>query len=284
MTQIRSVYGTVLVEYSYDAWGNVLLISGMYANTLGVDNPIRYRGYYYDFETDFYYLQSRYYDPAMGRFINADDTSMIAANGDFASYNLYAYCGNNPVARHDDGGEFWHIAVGAFVGGLIGATTKLISNWVNSEKNIWDGVVMAAVTGAASGALAATGVGLVGQIAGGAAISMAGNAIQQGIDISQGEQESFNVKDMIFDGVVGGIAGAVGGAGASQGNTKAATKLGKQLTKRICNTGEIKKAFAYYGKNMKNGAGKSIYRGLGRAFLGSGGVGLASNFLKSLVG
>ena len=110
-----------MVEYSYDAWGNVLLISGMYANTLGQDNPIRYRGYYYDFETDFYYLQSRYYDPAMGRFINADDTSMIAANGDFASYNLYAYCGNNPVARHDDGGEFWHIAVGAFVGGLIGS-------------------------------------------------------------------------------------------------------------------------------------------------------------------
>ena len=69
-----------MVEYGYDAWGNVLSISGMYANTLGQDNPIRYRGYYYDFETDFYYLQSRYYDPAMGRFINAD--GYINANGD----------------------------------------------------------------------------------------------------------------------------------------------------------------------------------------------------------
>ena len=80
VTQIRSVYGTVVVEYSYDAWGNILYTSGMYADTLGQENPIRYRGYYYDFETGFYYLQSRYYDPAMGRFINAD--GYINANGD----------------------------------------------------------------------------------------------------------------------------------------------------------------------------------------------------------
>ena len=65
-------------------------------------------------------LQCAYYDPAMGRFINADDTSMIAANGDFASYNLYAYCGNNPVARRDDGGKFWNFVIGGVVGGLIG--------------------------------------------------------------------------------------------------------------------------------------------------------------------
>ena len=64
-------------------------ISGMYANTLGQDNPIRYRGYYYDFETDFYYLQSRYYDPAMGRFINAD--GYINANGDMLGFNMFAY-------------------------------------------------------------------------------------------------------------------------------------------------------------------------------------------------
>ncbi len=41
-----NVYGTVLVEYAYDAWGNVLDISGTYASTLGQNNPIRYRGYY----------------------------------------------------------------------------------------------------------------------------------------------------------------------------------------------------------------------------------------------
>ena len=65
VVQIRSIYGTVVVEYTYDAWGNVLSMTGMYADTLGVNNPIRYRGYYYDYETGFYYLQSRYYDPKL---------------------------------------------------------------------------------------------------------------------------------------------------------------------------------------------------------------------------
>ena len=94
-----------MVEYTYDAWGNVLSITGMYADTLGVNNPIRYRGYYQDFETGFYYLQSRYYDPAVRRFINAD--GYINANDDLLGYNMYAYCGNNPVNRNDDGGMFW---------------------------------------------------------------------------------------------------------------------------------------------------------------------------------
>ena len=60
VVQICSIYGTVVVEYTYDAWGNVLSVTGMYADTLGVNNPIiRYREYYQDFETGFYYLQSR---------------------------------------------------------------------------------------------------------------------------------------------------------------------------------------------------------------------------------
>ena len=93
-----------MVEYTYDAWGNVLSITGMYADTLGVNNPIRYRGYYQDFETGFYYLQSRYYDPAIRRFINAD--GYINANGDILGFNMYAYCGNNPIMYVDPTGEF----------------------------------------------------------------------------------------------------------------------------------------------------------------------------------
>ena len=104
VVQIRSIYGTVVVEYTYDAWGNVLSTTGLYADTLGVNNPIRYRGYYYDFETGFYYLQSRYYDPAIRRFINAD--GYVNANGDLLGFNLFAYCGNNPVMGYDPTGEW----------------------------------------------------------------------------------------------------------------------------------------------------------------------------------
>ena len=66
-------------------------------------NPFRYRGYYYDRETGFYYLQSRYYDPATGRFLNAD--SRINGNGDIAGYNMYAYCSNNPMMCVDPTGK-----------------------------------------------------------------------------------------------------------------------------------------------------------------------------------
>ena len=104
VVQIRSIYGTVVVEYTYDAWGNVLSITGMYADTLGVNNPIRYRGYYQDFETGFYYLQSRYYDQAIRRFINADGY-MSTGQGMLGS-NMYAYCLNNPVNNVDSSGEF----------------------------------------------------------------------------------------------------------------------------------------------------------------------------------
>ena len=64
--------GTPVVTYTYDAWGNHLSTTGSMASTLGTINPLRYRGYVYDQETGLYYLQSRYYNPEMGRFINAD--------------------------------------------------------------------------------------------------------------------------------------------------------------------------------------------------------------------
>ena len=104
VVQIRSVYGTLLVEYTYDAWGNVLSITGSNASVLGANNPIRYRSYYYDFETGFYYLQSRYYDPAIRRFINAD--GYVNANGGFIGYNMYAYCSNSPIVYKDSNGNF----------------------------------------------------------------------------------------------------------------------------------------------------------------------------------
>ena len=94
--RIVDATGSVVANYTYDAWGKVTN-SG---NIIGLYNPIRYRGYYYDTETGFYYLQSRYYDPTIKRFINAD--SSINANGDLLGFNMYAYCGNN-IAQYSLG-------------------------------------------------------------------------------------------------------------------------------------------------------------------------------------
>ena len=96
--------GTKIVSYTYDAWGNILSVTGSMAQTLGSLNPLRYRGYVYDVETGLYYLQSRYYNPEWGRFISADDVDFLGADGTIASYNLFAYCSNNPVIYQDSTG------------------------------------------------------------------------------------------------------------------------------------------------------------------------------------
>ena len=120
--------GTQVVEYVYDTWGKLESVTGAMAATIGRENPLRYRGYYYDEETGFYYLQSRYYDPETGRFINADET-VLTGQG-ITSGNMYAYCGNNPVMRTDPSGRFWGmffllvVAVTAIVTGLTGCSSS----------------------------------------------------------------------------------------------------------------------------------------------------------------
>ncbi len=94
--------GAVVVEYTYDAWGNILSVTGSLASTVGQINPFRYRGYYYDSETGLYYLNSRYYDAEVGRFINAD--GIVGANGGIVGFNMFAYCNNNPVMFADPSG------------------------------------------------------------------------------------------------------------------------------------------------------------------------------------
>ena len=88
-----------VATYEYDAWGNIVSSSGRLAEI----NPLRYRGYYYDNETGFYYLQSRYYDPANRRFINAD--SYASTGQGFVGTNMFAYCNNSPVFLVDSYGN-----------------------------------------------------------------------------------------------------------------------------------------------------------------------------------
>ena len=103
--------GTLVAKYEYSAYGQILSIT----NASGADisnnathianlNPFRYRGYYYDTETGFYYLQSRYYDPVVGRFLNAD--AFVSTGQGIQGNNMFAYCLNNPVNRIDEDGAY----------------------------------------------------------------------------------------------------------------------------------------------------------------------------------
>jgi len=131
ITGIADENGAIIVNYTYDEWGKLLSTTGSEADTIGLMNPLRYRGYYYDTETGYYYLQSRYYNPSWGRFINADDAALIDGTG------IFSYCGNNPVTLVDPTGyakvtaiKVWRVTIGwnitlssTEVNRLIGAIT-----------------------------------------------------------------------------------------------------------------------------------------------------------------
>ena len=97
--------GASKVEYTYDSWGKIISATGTLTATLGTDQPFRYRGYVYDTETGWYYLQSRYYNPAVCRFISAD--VLLSTGQGVIGHNAFAYCLNNPVNGIDSNGQYF---------------------------------------------------------------------------------------------------------------------------------------------------------------------------------
>ena len=187
--------GTMVASYNYGAWGSCTVYNSSDA-AIGDLNPLRYRSYYYDAETGFYYLQSRYYDPAICRFINADGQLSIT---DFIDSNLFAYCGNDPVNRTDPTGEaWWHWALGALVVA---------------------GCAVATVVTCGGFAAAATAVGMVG--CGAAAATTAstiaagtfiGSATAYGMSAFAAAANSNSVKEFNSRGNWGTVAATAGGA------------------------------------------------------------------------
>jgi RHS repeat-associated protein len=93
--------GATVAKYRYDAWGKCTIVSDTTIDRIATINPFRYRSYYYDNETGWYYLQSRYYDPNIGRFINSDKSEFTK----LTENNLFAYCFNDAVNYTDHSGN-----------------------------------------------------------------------------------------------------------------------------------------------------------------------------------
>ena len=169
--------GVCVVTYEYDAWGNVVKTTDTTGINFAELNPIRYRGYYYDSETGLYYLQSRYYNPQVGRFLNSDSISDQSAG--ILGYNSYIYASNNPVNYSDPSGHsiICAILVGALCGAVASGVSEFVSEMIKKKgdinKDSWKkigrsaliGGVCGAVSGGIGGVVSSYGVSRVAQTA-----------------------------------------------------------------------------------------------------------------------
>ena len=134
------------MTYTYDAWGRELSWSTLNSGYAGLlyGNPLTYRGYIYDRETGFYYLQSRYYDPTVGRFLNADDTAFLGASGTLLGWNLFGYC-ENGVTNGSDLSGFLYISYNSI--DRIIASIKYVSTAFKliNGKSMWGTIASIAV-------------------------------------------------------------------------------------------------------------------------------------------
>ena len=157
ITMIVDDQGTVLVEYRYDAYGNRTIVFDHTSGILSTYNPYTYKGYRYDQEIGLYYLNSRYYNPAIGRFLNSD--GILGQTGNVLSTNMYAYCVNNPVMYIDRDGNFAIsiLVAGIIIGGILGGYTRVQNGAELWSEDFWIGVGTGALIGAAVGAVAGLG-------------------------------------------------------------------------------------------------------------------------------
>ena len=276
VTELVSDSSTVTHKYDYDAFGVEKKPDPLDGN------PFRYCGEYYDGETKTYYLRARYYDPNIGRFTQ-QDTHWTTANSIYGdnpqkineredklglksysyapqitavmqSGNLYVYGVGNPVLYADANGAWIHLVIGAVVGAIASGVVSITAQLFTTHKvDIWRTLISVGA-GAVSGLLAATGVGVVGQIAGNALISSVANFGDQ-LYLNDGDITKTNITDVMIAAFIGATGGALGGKG---GGTPSLDNLTTQLFRRIGNAvkyqsgaafkQELSKAIAYYAK------------------------------------
>ena len=192
--------------------GKLLSATGSLAETFGAEQPFRYRGYVYDEETGFYYLQSRYYNPELGRFISAD--VYLSTGQGVIGHNAYAYCGNNPTIRVDIEGDWWQV-IAAAIGAVVNVTSQLVTDIITSvatsgevHLSSWQTYVGAAIGGAAEGfVFACTGNSVLAGAVGSGLETLATEGLTKLTDSSYDK----NWGEIAFDTMASSAAGAYSG-------------------------------------------------------------------------
>ena len=155
-----------MVKYTYDAWGKCqTTVVDSTATEIATLNPFRYRSYYFDTETGFYFLKTRYYDPEIGRFITIDDLSYLDPDS-INGLNLYAYCLNNPIKYSDPNGHFvitTTMIIGMLIGAVVLGTVGGITAYQSAVETGKTGIDLlnATLLGVATGAILGVAVGFV---------------------------------------------------------------------------------------------------------------------------
>ena len=246
--------GKLIATYAYDAWGRCIEAKAVTADDDGhavtdpdhiaFINPFRYRGYYYDAESGLYYLNSRYYDPETGRFLNAD--GQLSTGSDLTGMNLFAYCGNNPVNRTDSSGEaWWHWVAAVAVVAVCAVAVVATAGGAAAG--------LAAVAAVGNGVAAATTASTV------AAGAFIGSATALGMAAATAAVTSHNAQEFADQGgpalmstatgaVLGGASGYI--TDKSQRSTSSSPGKGTQnpKVKAAVQRGQLKHSQASYGQ------------------------------------
>ena len=258
-----------MVEYYYDAWGNHKVVDEngdeiTSSTHIGNVNPFRYRGYYYDTETGLYFLQTRYYDPEVGRFLNRDSVQ-YADPETINGLNLYAYCLNNPVEYVDPTGQ---IVLTLLIMGVVGASVSAVSSIVtqaiqnNGEIN-WAIVGLEALAGGISGLLSVAPIGFIGQGFINGVLSMTTYFVGSAI-----EGSDFSMLGALSSLVLGFFTGLLGGDGLLTGlRSGNLTQMEHTLIKNIFSgkgliKSVVKQSKTYLGKIYTSTVKESIQIGL----------------------
>ena len=250
--------GVTVVKYKYDAWGKCqTTVVDSSATTIAELNPFRYRSYYLDTETGFYFLKTRYYDPEIGRFMTIDDISYLDPDS-INGLNLYAYCGNSPANNADSTGTF---AISTF---LLGLAISFFVTWAAGE--IFGHQLVGGIGSAVGGGSAiATGISLLAYgpvgwviggiaiIAGAASIAFGTAEIQEHFTGNNWIQNSFGWSDGLYNGLyfASNIVASVASVGGTfyKTTTHGQRAYALQNVKRFGYTKSVKAHMnSYFGK------------------------------------